>query len=540
MGSIRIENLDYHGVIEGILDSLPQFLIPSEGIGMNSDGSAANWNINALSPAINNGTYDPEIFQEFLRDYENHVRNPDQIDIGAYEHQTGDIEIYSQPIDIVACDGDTAIFEVMANDTAYYQWFHNEQKIHGENLPQLVIFDVELENSGVYSCQVRNAYGERISEPSFMIVNHPPEIFIQPDKNWMKEGKPVVLEIGAEGTPPMHFQWFKDGSPIEGAEQPKLIIPNPDSDREGLYNCIIENFCGTTSSDSIQLFLAPQICIVTVDTVEYKHNLIVWEKKTNAPIAYYNVYREAAARGQYEVLGRVPVDSLSVFTDTTAIPAQQSYQYKITAVDFEENESDIELCDPHRTIRLLVTLNTQTNIAWLTWDEFYGFPFGTYLIHRSEEKVNFNWVYPMTASNTSWSDIFADPDKRYYYRIAVAKEEACIPTGAGKKAGTAPYQHALSNLDDNKKKALGLRALTENGTLTVFPNPMQDHAIVRFRNPGHEEHTLYIRDVSGKTVCTINGITSGEIRIDRNGLKSGYYLLEISGASILRSKLIIK
>jgi len=448
--------------------------------------------------------------------------------------------LFSQPVDIVACDGDTAEFSVLANDTAYYQWYHNEQMVPGANLPDLKVYNVVQENSGIYFCRVWNAYGQRISEPSFMIVNHPPEIFVQPDNNWMKEGTPVVLEVRAEGTPPMHFQWFMDGFPIEGAEHPKLIIQNPDSDKEGLYQCRIQNFCGTASSDSIQLYLAPQICIVTVDTVEYKHNLIVWEKKTNAPIAYYNVYRETVVKGEYEVLDRVPFDSLSLFIDSMAIPAQQSYIYKITAVDFEGHESDIDLCKPHKTIHLLVTLNTQTDDAWLTWDDFYGFPFGTYIIHRSEEKVNFDWTYPISASNTSWSDIFADPNTRYYYRIAVAREAPCIPSREGKKAGTVPYQHSLSNLDDNKMKAMGLDPHQATGNLTIYPNPMTDQARIIFRNPGSDEYVMYLRDLSGKLVRTRGGIKTPEIIIQRQDLMPGYYMVEISGPSVYRGKLIVK
>ena len=40
-----------------------------------------------------------------------------------------------------------------------------------------------------------------------------------------------------------------------------------------------------------------------------------------------------------------------------------------------------------------------------------------------------------------------------YYRIAVEKPVPREPSGEGKKAGTGPYRHSLSNLDNNKLKA---------------------------------------------------------------------------------------
>jgi hypothetical protein len=499
----------------------------------------AVWNITALSPAINNGMYDPEIFQQLNLDYAFQPRNQAAFDIGAYEHQTGLLELFSQPVDIVGCDGDTAIFTVAANDMAYYQWYRNEQMLEGAVSPVLTMKGVDQEDQGIYFCRVWNAYGQKISEPSLLIVNHPPEIFVQPKHTWMVEGTPIVLEFQAEGSPPMHFQWFKDGLPLPEAMQPKLFLPHTDSDTEGRYYCTIENSCGMVSTDSIQLFLAPQICMVTVDTVT-GHNLIIWEKRTNAPIESYNVYRESVVRGQYEVLANIPVDSLSVFTDTTANPVEQAYIYKITAMDESGNESDIDYCKPHKTIHLLTSFNTESNTAQLDWDEYYGFPYGTYYIYRSKSKEGFSMVKDISASFKTWLDVNAEANTVYYYRVAVEKDGMCHPTMAGKKAGTGPYTHALSNLDDNKLKATGLVRYNDAGKLGIFPNPMEEQARIVFPNEGSDLYTLYIRDLTGKLVRVIGGITGNEIILDRAGLGSGYYSVEITGPSVYRGKLIIR
>ncbi len=539
IGSIRAENPEFSGTIDQILDSLPQFLKASSGVGTDFDGSEADWDINALSPAINNGMFNQEIFQDFYADYTGFERNPDAYDIGAYEHQTGLLDIFSQPMDIVACDGDTAVFDVMANDTAYYQWYRNEQIIEGAILPVLEINPVEQENEGIYFCRVWNAYGQKISEPSFLIVNHPPEIFIQPDRRWMIEGIPVVLEVRAEGSPPMSFQWFKDGTPLPDGEQPKVVFYTPDSTQEGLYHCIIENSCGMASTDSIQLFLTPQICMVTVDTTT-GDNLVIWEKKSSAPIESYNVYRESIVAGQYEVLGNVPASGLSVYSDTGANPAVQAYIYKITALDAEGNESDINLCKPHKTIHLLTSLNTEHNVAQLDWDQYYGFAYGTYYIFRSGSKSGFSNVHAMASSTTTWTDLGATSGEEFYYRVAIQKPVPCSPTGNGLKAGTGPYHHSLSNMDDNKLKATGLHPQQKPGDMVIYPNPMAEQARVRFPNPGSQEHTFYLRDLSGKLVRCISGITTGEVVVDRDELTPGYYSIEISGPSVYRGKLIVK
>ena len=66
--------------------------------------------------------------------------------------------------------------------------------------------------------------------------------------------------------------------------------------------------------------------------------------------------------------------------------------------------------------------------------------------------MNFDPVHSLSASLNSWTD--PDPSEgEFFYRIAVEKPDPCFPEGGSKKAGTGPYLHALSNMDDNKLKA---------------------------------------------------------------------------------------
>ncbi len=539
LAGIRTDNPVSELTTENIIDSLPQFIQESGSIGNTANGFNADWSINALSPAINNGLYDPETVGELMVDYSGHERNPDAWDIGAYEHRTEGFEISSEPLDIVACSGDTVSFFVLANDTAYYQWFLNEKPIPGANDPNHIVEGVTQETEGLYSCAVWNAFGGRWSEPSFLIVNHPPEIFIQPDHKWMIEGTPATLEVLAEGSPPMEFQWYKDGAAIPEADRPKLFFQDPDSKTEGMYYCNIENFCGTASTDSIQLFLAPQICMVTIDTVT-SNNLVIWEKKSSAPIESYNVFRESIVAGEYDVLGNVPAKNNSVFSDTGADPSVQAYIYKITALDYEGNESDINLCKPHKTIHLLTSLNTQYSVAQLDWDHYYGFQYGTFYIFRSASRTGFSMVHPMASSTTTWTDRDATSGQEYYYRVAVEKIPACNPEEEGKKGGTGPYKHSLSNMDDNKIKATGLLPTAEARSLMIYPNPMREFTTIRFHNPEHNIYNVYVRNLSGKIARHIENVSGNELNLYRGELESGYYIIEFNGPGNYYGRLIIQ
>ncbi len=101
------------------------------------------------------------------------------------------------------------------------------------------------------------------------------------------------------------------------------------------------------------------------------HNLVVWEKKTIAPIMALNIYRKSIAAGIYDRLATVSYDDLSVFVDTTADPTVQAYLYKITAFDTANNETDIDLCKPHKTVHLIVSTNPELNTTQLQLDLYY-------------------------------------------------------------------------------------------------------------------------------------------------------------------------
>lgn len=64
----------------------------------------------------------------------------------------------------------------------------------------------------------------------------------------------------------------------------------------------------------------------------------------------------------------------------------------------------------------------------------------------------------------------------------------------------------------------------------LFPNPILDHAILRFDAAG-EAWNLSISDIHGKAVFSQSDIRNGEIRIARNDLPAGTYIFQLVSAS---------
>ncbi|KPK86543.1 MAG: hypothetical protein AMS27_04805 [Bacteroides sp. SM23_62_1] len=538
------DNLNMNGLVHegdylGNINKDPVFKNPTAGPGIEYDALQADWSLSDYSPNINKGF--PESDQLNLPDKDiagkNRIRY-EIIDIGAYENQGEPIHIIREPFNQIACTGDTIEFSVEVEGNALFQWLKNGEEITGADTNILKLDSVILNDMADYICIIKNGYGMLLSNNVSLVVNSPPEILLQTESQWVKEDANLKLEIHARGTEPVFYEWVKDGVPIQQEMMPEFRINKMSYEDEGSYICQVSNQCGEIESDPITLFVAPQICMVTVDLAT-GNNLVIWEKKGAAPVSAYNIYRESIVAGEYEPIGHLPKDTLSIFLDTVADPSKQAYIYKITAIDNEGFESDLALCKPHKTIHLITSTNATTGDAQLEWDEYYGFTYGTYYIYRSLTESNFTQIHSMSSSTTAYTD--PNPENQlYYYRIAVLRPEPCIPTGAGKKADSGPYSHSMSNMEDNRMMGTGQYELNNEQNLTIFPNPFSERTTIRFPDAGDTRYTLRIMDLTGKVIRTREIKGQSEFILEREELESGYYLIELRGNKIFRAKMIIE
>jgi parallel beta-helix repeat protein len=440
----------YQGNIQNIFSDDPDFKDPSSGRGHEYNGLEADYSTISFSPCINNGTTQsaypipgtdingmPRIYGK-------------AIDIGAYENQDKPPVISKHPLGGTFCKGDTVILYASAEDTARYQWMKDGENLAGETGKSLVLDPITRENEGNYYCLISNAYDTLETVPAYIHYNLVPEIIAGPEDTWAVTGEKTTVSVFATGKD-LNYQWFMDGDEIQNEILPEYEFAISDSAGEGHLSCIVSNYCGSDTSRHASLYLAPQICMVTVDPITGS-NLVIWEKKSKAPIDTFNIYRESKAAGIYDLMGTVSHEDLSIFGDSTADPTVQAYLYKITCTDTSGYETDIDLCKPHKTIHLLVSTNPELNTTQLEWDKYYGFEYQTYNILRSATGINFEQVHEMASSLASWTDPDPLPDVGYY-RITVEKPDACYPTGGSKKAESGPYSHSLSNIEDNRLQA---------------------------------------------------------------------------------------
>jgi hypothetical protein len=522
----------------------PAFTNPTEGPGTDYDALAADFSITDLSPNINKGFPDFGQLMLTVKDIAGNKRvNHEIIDIGAFENQGNPVEIRHQPFGQVKCLGDNVEFSVLVEGKASFQWRKNEESIPLVDNPSaatntLVLDSVTRNDVADYICMIANGYDTLLSHGARLEINSPPEILFQTESQWVRENANIRLEVAARGTEPVFYKWKFEGADIEGADIPELRIFNMGLDKEGTYICEIKNDCGIIESEPVTLIQAPQICMVTVD-LETGKNLVIWEKKGLAKVTEYNIYRESTVAGQYKRIGNLPYNALSVFVDTVADPAKQAWIYKITGIDMEGVESDIELCKPHKTIHLITSTNETTGDVQLSWDSYYGFEYGTYYIYRSPTLSDFTNIYSISSSLTAYTE--ANPENNlYYYRVAVQRPLLCAPIGiTGKKADSGPYSHSMSNIEDNRFQT-GIKSIQSAGDLAIYPNPFNETTILKFPNPENGSFRLRIIDLTGKVIKEINDISGSEYLLERNDLQKGYYIIEMRGDKIYRGRIVVE
>lgn len=65
-------------------------------------------------------------------------------------------------------------------------------------------------------------------------------------------GDTVFLTAKADGTPPLSYQWTRNGKPIPGETNAMITLPNT-KETVGTYLCVMSNSAGSVQTDPVQL-----------------------------------------------------------------------------------------------------------------------------------------------------------------------------------------------------------------------------------------------------------------------------------------------
>lgn len=385
---------------------------------------------------------------------------------------------------------------------------------------------------GTYYAYAVNLIAEVSDRSDESVVIHPiPEIYLGIDVVEC-EGTEVILDAGAGYS---SYSWTPGGATtrtIEVSEQ-------------GNYSVLVTDGNGCLNSDTIGLvysipYQEEKICLITIDLQTGK-NLIIWEKTPDKGIVSYRIYRQTGVLGVYEPISTVPYENISIFEDTVADPEKRQWVYKLTVLDTCENESDILVSPFHKPLFLqYVSADDGVNLEWEKYEvQGSEMEFLTYKIYRGTDSTALQYLDEVSGDLRVYKDNDSEAmQRRYFYRVAGVKAEACFPT-AGKKSLMEEYGESLSNLEDNKL-VTSSSELNRISTLIIFPNPFNEYTTIRFNNPGHDQYRLILRDVTGKIRFIRENIAGEEVILYKGQLNPGCYHIEVTGKSIFRGTVVIE
>ncbi len=142
-----------------------------------------------------------------------------------------------------------------------FQWFHDGALINGQILSQLTLTALKLADSGNYTVKVTNIAGSATSAPAQLTVLSPPAIVTQPADKLVAAGTTVEFSVVAAGSPPLTYQWLKNGTAMVGSTNQTLVLSNVSSANDGDYTVLVSNAVGSVTSNAanLEVLQAPTI-----------------------------------------------------------------------------------------------------------------------------------------------------------------------------------------------------------------------------------------------------------------------------------------
>ncbi len=185
-------------------------------------------------------------------------------------------QIVSEPQSQTSLEGDSARFVVIATGTAplLYRWQLNGENIPGATSDSYTRRALTFADNGLqFRCIVWNAVGADTSEFATLTVNARARITVQPSPTTVAVGQAAQFDIGASGTPPLAYQWQRNGVNIEGATGASYVtLPTVQTDSGSLFRCIASNGFGADTSIEARLSvtsLLPTISTQPVDATAF-------------------------------------------------------------------------------------------------------------------------------------------------------------------------------------------------------------------------------------------------------------------------------
>ncbi|MCD8481482.1 MAG: S8 family serine peptidase [Verrucomicrobia bacterium] len=146
----------------------------------------------------------------------------------------------------------TLAVDYIAFEKPAFQWYLNDAEITGATGSSLSLVATDKLSEGVYSVEIRTASGmERRIVADLRLSIRQPVIVSQPETVSVAPGRSFTLHVIAEGSSQLNFQWYKDGTIIEGANSAILTQTANNGQLTTVYTVEVSSRFGSVVSEPI-------------------------------------------------------------------------------------------------------------------------------------------------------------------------------------------------------------------------------------------------------------------------------------------------
>lgn len=237
--------------------------------------------------------------------------------------------ITTQPADTVVAPGAPVALTVAANGSAplAYQWSKDGTALAGATGSSYALTAAQLSDAGTYRCGVSNLAGSVTSNPAILTVATTvvaPTITDQTGDLAVPQGAAANFSVTISGTPPLFYQWQKDGIALAGATTNAYAIAAVQSSDAGAYRVEVHNVGGsvTSTAATLTVHIPPAIVVSPQDTVGViGHSVSFAMMTTGAPLSYqwhHNGADIAAATSASLTLGNLQTSDAGSYSVTVS------------------------------------------------------------------------------------------------------------------------------------------------------------------------------------------------------------------------------